>query len=116
MGCWRSRLDGILYSKGKNIILFDTADLYEDNYVLEDAYNILEKYNLDSVKFLFRLVGSYKNLSQTKILFHVNENSKIIYEPSNINKFNISIYQMEKELEPQEQIQILIEINLSKNN
>ena len=92
MGCWRSRLDGILYSKGKNIILFDTADLYEDNYVLEDAYNILEKYNLDSVKFLFRLVGSYKNLSQTKILFHVNENSKIIYEPSNINKFNSFIF------------------------
>ena len=92
MGCWRSRLDGILYSKGKNIILFDTADLYEDNYVLEDAYNILEKYHLDSAKYLFRLVRSYKNLTKTRIVFHVNENSKIIYGPSNINKFNIFIF------------------------
>ena len=43
MGCWRSRLDGILNSKGINIILYDTANLYEDNYALEDAHNILEK-------------------------------------------------------------------------
>ena len=33
MGCWRSRLDGILYSRGKYIILFDAGDLYEDNNI-----------------------------------------------------------------------------------
>ena len=55
MGCWRTRLDGIIYSRGKYIILFDAGDLYADNYVLEDAYNVIDKYNLDSCKFLFRL-------------------------------------------------------------
>jgi len=59
MGCWRSRLDGILYSRGKYIILFDAGDLYEDNYVLLDAYNVIEKYNLDSCKFLFRVLRNF---------------------------------------------------------
>ena len=90
MGFWNSKLDGILYSKGKKIILYDIADLYKDNYVLEDAYNILEKYRLASVNIF--LVRSYKNLTKPKIVFHVNENTKIIYGPSNINKFNIFIF------------------------
>ena len=41
MGSWRSRLDVILYSKAKYILLFDAGDIYEDNYVLEDSYNII---------------------------------------------------------------------------
>ena len=41
LGVFKSRLDGILYSKGKYIILFDPGDFYEDNYVLLDAFNIL---------------------------------------------------------------------------
>jgi hypothetical protein len=40
MGCWRTRIDGLLYSKGKYVIFFDVGDLYEDNYVLEDAFNV----------------------------------------------------------------------------
>ena len=48
MGCFRSRLNGIIYSRGKYIILFDTGDFYEDNYVLLNAYNVIEKYKLDS--------------------------------------------------------------------
>ena len=38
MGCWRSRLDGFLYSRGKYIIYFDMGDIYSDEFVLEDAY------------------------------------------------------------------------------
>ena len=45
LGLFRSRLDGILYSRGKYIIAFDAGDLYEDNYVLLDSYNIMKKYN-----------------------------------------------------------------------
>ena len=26
MGCWRSRLDGVMYSRGKYIILFDAGE------------------------------------------------------------------------------------------
>ena len=62
MGCWRSRLDGILYSKGKNIILFDTADLYEYNYVLEYAFNILFSKLLDaliSLPFIIKLFFNF---------------------------------------------------------
>ena len=92
MGLWRTRLDGILYSRGKYIISFDVGDLYEDNYVLEDAYNILEKFHLDSVKFLFRIIGSFNSLEQSNIIFHVYNNSKIIYGSSNIEKFNQFIF------------------------
>ena len=43
MGVWRSRIDGFLYSRGEYVIHFDVGDLYEDNLVLEDAYNIAKK-------------------------------------------------------------------------
>ena len=92
MGLWRTRLDGILYSRGKYVILFDAGDLYEDNYVLEDAFDIMEKYNLDSSKFLFRIIGSYKKYEQSSVLFHVNKKSQIIYEPRNIENFNSLIF------------------------
>ena len=88
MGLWRSRLDGILYSKAKYILLFDTGDLYEDKYVLEDAYNLMEKYNLDSLKMIFRIIRYFDKLNESKIFFHVYNDSKIIYKPSNIENFN----------------------------
>ena len=92
LGCWRARMNGILYSRGKYLILFDPADLYEDNYVLEDSYNIIEKYKLDSAKFLFRVLNSYNNLQNARTHFHVYEESKIIYGPSTIEKFNNHIF------------------------
>jgi len=92
MGCWRSRLDGILYSRGKYIILFDAGDLYEDNYVLLDAYNVIEKYNLDSCKFLFRVSRSFGFLRSTALHFHVGNDSKIVYKPDNIKALNSKIF------------------------
>ena len=92
MGCWRTRLDGILYSRGKYVILFDAGDLYEDNYVLLDAYNIIEKYNLDSCKFLFRVIRSFNNLNNSMVFFHIGLNSKIVYEPENIKNLNTKIF------------------------
>ena len=99
MGCWRSRIDGFLYSKSKYVILFDTSDIYEDNFVLEDAYNTIVKYNLDTVKFLFRIIcnskikGNYEMLEHSRNVFHVNYYySKIIYEPKNIFKFNKFVF------------------------
>ena len=53
MGIWRTCLDGFLYSKSKYFIYFDMEDSYTYNYVLEDAYNLTEKYELDSVRFSF---------------------------------------------------------------
>ena len=92
MGCWRTRLDGITYSRGDYIILFDAGDLYEDNYVLTDAYNIIQKYNLDSCKFLFRVIRSFNYPQYSRIFFHVGNNAKIIYEPENIKAIDVKIF------------------------
>ena len=64
LGCWRSRMDGFLYSNGKYILHFDTGDIFIDNYVLEDVYKIAEDHKLDSVRFSFQWV-SHGNLSNT---------------------------------------------------
>ena len=92
MGLWRTRLTGALYSRGKYIIYFDAGDLYEDNYVLEDAYNLMEKYNLDSCKFLFRLIFGYEKPETNRIFFHVYNNSKIVYETPNIKNMNTLVF------------------------
>ena len=92
MGLFRSRLDGILYSRGKYILAFDPGDLYEDNYVLTDVYNVIEKYNLDSCKFLFRVIRSFNNLQYSYVNFHINYNEKIVYGSYNIKALNTKIF------------------------
>ena len=92
LGLWRSRIDGVLYSKGKYVIFLDPDDFYEDNYVLEDLYNLMEKYNLDSVKMGFRIIGDYSNLIDSKIPYHADDNSKIVYESENIEKYDSSVF------------------------
>ena len=92
MGVLRTRIDGFLYSRGKYVIGFDPSDLYEDNYVLEDLYNIMEIYKLDSLKFLFRKIWSYEKINESLIPLHLNEKSKIIYNSSNIEKNNENLF------------------------
>ena len=92
MGCWRSRLDGIIYSRGKYVILFDAGDLYEDNYVLLDAYNVMEKNHIDSCKFLFRIIRTFKNITYSKVFFHARYNPKIVYETNNIRALNRKVF------------------------
>jgi glycosyltransferase involved in cell wall biosynthesis len=92
MGVWRSRLDGFLYSKGKYIFHFDTGDLFEDNYVLEDLLDIVEQFNLDSAKMLFRIfynMSDIRNYS-SPIKFKRNQ-SKIVYS-TNIKKYDTKIF------------------------
>ena len=92
MGVWRSRLDGFLYSKGKYILHFDTGDLYEDNYVLEDLFDIVEQFNLDSVKMQFRILYNFSDSKNYRlpIIFKRNQ-SKIVYGP-NIAKYDHKIF------------------------
>ena len=93
MGVWRSRLDGFLYSRGKYIIHFDIGDLYSDPFVLEDAYNLIEKYQLDSVKMLFRLIYNYSEIGKTSFPFEIKTNyTKIVYGSHNIVKYNEEIF------------------------
>ena len=59
MGLFKSRLDGFLYSKGKYILHMNVGDLLADNYILEDIYKTIIKYNLDSLRFSYNI---YKDL------------------------------------------------------
>ena len=92
LGLWRTRLDGFLYSRSKFILFFDAGDFYEDNYVLEDYYNIIEKYNLDSFKMIFRLIKSYSSINFSRIPFHAYHNPKIVYGTENIENLNTKIF------------------------
>ena len=73
MGLWRSRIDGFLYSRGKYILHFDPGDILSDNFVLEDIYYFVSKYNLDTVRFSFSKINS--------------ENFIGIYDLENMNIF-----------------------------
>ena len=94
MGVWRTRIDGLLYSNGKYILFFDTGDLYADNYVLEDAFNLIEKYQLDSLRMLFKIFNNYKTIEDSKIApFPINvEYNKIVYKKENIIKYNKEVF------------------------
>ena len=92
LGLWRSRLNGFLYSRGQYVITFDAGDLYEDNYVLLDAYNVITKYNLDSCKFLFRIIRSFSNMKHSHIFFHPGSKAKIVYAPKKIKSLNSKIF------------------------
>lgn len=80
-GVWRTRLDGYLYSRGKYILHFDPGDFYADNLVLEDGYNLVSEYQLDSVRFAIREIYDRENVID-------ENNTKVITYP----KFILQIY------------------------
>ena len=82
MGVWRSRLDGFLYSRGKYILHFDPGDFYADNLVLEDVYNLVTQYHLDTIRFSLREVYTNTNIedkNKTKEIVFDNYLVKILY-------------------------------------
>jgi hypothetical protein len=90
IGIWRSRLDGFLYSRAKYIIHFDMGDLYINNFVLEDFYNIVSKYSLDSLRFSSY---TYRNKSNPFDYSHVtfyNYDLRISYKKRD---FDITTYE-----------------------
>ena len=88
MGAWRSRLDAFLYSNAPYVIHFDAGDFYSDNYVLEDVYYLANKFDIDSVRFGFRLTKKKNHLSKKDILYTFEKNdSKIIYGRRSYNVY-----------------------------
>ena len=80
-------MDGALYSRAKYLIFFDLDDFYEDNYVLEDYYKLIEEYIIDSFKMIFRIISSYDLINNSSISFRINNgNSKIAFGPKSIEK------------------------------
>jgi len=86
MGVWRSRLDGLLYSRGKYILHFDTGDMYTDNYVLQDSYDLIERYNLDTIRFSYsRSIENSANQTFRRMRIYPPKFIKIIYGNPNYN-------------------------------
>ena len=80
MGLWRSRLDGFLYSNAPYVIHFDGGDFYADNYILEDTYEIITKYNLDSVRFSYRETFAKNHLTKNDLIYKYSpQDRKIVY-------------------------------------
>ena len=71
MGIFRTRLNGFLYSRGKFILNFNPGDLFADNLILEDVYNLITKYNLDSIRFSFKTYQPSDDNSYYKIYPHI---------------------------------------------
>ena len=80
MGLWRTRMDGFLYSKGKYILHFDPGDILSDNFVLEDMFRFVTKYNLGTVRFSFSKITS-ENIEDEleKMKIYPTRHLKIIY-------------------------------------
>ena len=85
LGCWRSRLDGFLYSKGKYVQHFDMGDIFYDNYILEDVFNIAKNYTLDSVRFSMHVVYREKVSHRNWKRIFKKTFTKIIYGDANEN-------------------------------
>jgi len=93
LGLWRSRMDGYLYSKGKYILHFDSTDIFADNYVLEDIYNLITTYALDTVRFSFsRTIFNNEFMANKKfhnMKVYPSYYTKIIYGRPN---YDVHIY------------------------
>ena len=83
LGVWRKRIDGFLYSRGEYILHINPGDILSDSYVLEDLYNLVHKYNLDTVRFSFSKTNYdskfKKNLEFNEKRIYPNKFTKIIY-------------------------------------
>ena len=88
LGMWRKRLDGFLYSKGKYILHINSGDILSDNYILEDIYNLVTKYSLDTIRFSFFKVNFHNNSKEikfTKKKIYPKEYLTITYGRPNYN-------------------------------
>ena len=93
MSIWRKRLDGYLYSRGKYILNIYPGDILSDNYVLEDLFNLVTKYDLDTVRFSFSKTNYNKDFDNNPIFgnmqIYPQDDIKIVYGRPNydVHKF-----------------------------
>ena len=89
IGVWRKRIDGFLYSNGEYILHINPGDILADNYVLEDAFNWVTKYNLDTVRFSFTKTIYNKTFNKNpvfaKMKYYPKKDTKIVYGRPNYN-------------------------------
>ena len=83
LGVYNSRVDAILSSKGKYILLMDPDDMLINPNILKELYKYNTKYNLDIIEFTvmrYHEIKDYLFLKEKKNHDHQLEN-KIIYQP-----------------------------------
>ena len=62
-GVYYSRIESILFAKGKYIILMDPDDLYLNENLFKELYNYNLKYNLDIIEFtVFQQIEGRRNI------------------------------------------------------
>ena len=85
-GVYYSRVESILFSKGKYIILMDPDDLYLNENLFKELYNYNFKYNLDIIEFTtFQQIEGRRNIFYPKKHFeshYHNFTQDIIYQPN----------------------------------
>ena len=85
-GVYYSRIEAILFSKGKFIILMDPDDLYLNENLFEELYNYNLKFNLDIIEFIaFHQIEGRRNIFYPKKHFeshYHNFTNNIIIQPN----------------------------------
>ena len=104
-GVYYSRVESILLSKGKYIILMDPDDLYLNENLFKELYNYNIKYNLDIIEFtVFQQIEGRRNIIYPKkhfeshyhnfthnIIFQPNLSEILFHSPKNNNIYTYSI-------------------------
>ena len=81
-GVYNSRVDAILASKGKYIILMDPDDMILNPKLLYEIYKFNLKYNLDIIEFtVFCYNESKSYLTMENFKYHYHHLERIIYQP-----------------------------------
>ena len=84
-GVYYSRIEAILNSKGKYIILMDPDDLYLNENLFQELFNYNLKYNLDIIEFtVFQQIEGRRNIFYPKNHYeshYHNFTNNIIYQP-----------------------------------
>jgi len=100
-GVYKSRVNSILASKGKYLILMDSDDILIDPNILEYLFNYILKYNLDLIEFtVLSFLENNNNLVYIRNYYHFHYLSNDIisqpqlddiqFNPISINKtFNV---------------------------
>ena len=104
-GVYYSRVESILFSKGKFIILMDPDDLYLNENLFKELYNYNIKYNIDIIEFtVFQQIEGRRNIFYPKkhfeshyhnfthnIIFQPNLSEILFHSPKNNNIYTYSI-------------------------
>jgi len=104
-GVYYSRVESILLSKGKFIILMDPDDLYLNENLFKELYNYNNKYNVDIIEFtVFQQIEGRRNIFYPKkhyeshyhnftnnIIVQPNLSEILFHSPKNNNIYTFSI-------------------------